>query len=647
MIAIKDLQLLRGGKVLLQDANFTLYPNSKAGLVGANGCGKSSLFALLRGLIHQDQGDMTFPAHWQTAWVKQETPAESCSALDYCIDGDQQFRTFERQLAEAETANDGHKIAELHGAIDTIGGYSIQARAGELLHGLGFSDQQLKSPVSSFSGGWRMRLNLAQALLCRSDLLLLDEPTNHLDLDTVMWLEKWLQNYPGTLILISHDRDFLDNVVNQIVHVEQQTCFQYSGNYSAFERLRSEKLALQQSMHEKQLKERAHMQKFVDRFRYKASKAKQAQSRLKALEKLEMIGPAHVDSQFHFAFKEPPQLPTPLIQMEKLSAGYDDVTILESIKLNLVPGSRIGLLGRNGAGKSTLIKLLSGELQPQSGKLSRAGDLRVGYFAQHQLDTLSLQDSALQHMVRLAPDQSEQQLRNYLGGFGFTGDQATDIVAPFSGGEKARLVLALLVWQKPNLLLLDEPTNHLDLDMRHALTMALQTFPGAMVIVSHDRHLLRSTTDDFYLVDNRQVQPFDGDLDDYHRWLGEQQKEQKAVQKQLTGQNSKGEAAPKIDRKEQKRRQAEFRAQLQPLTKQLKRLDTRMEKEQQQLSDIEEQLNDTALYQAENKTRLTECLTQQAALKSSLEEQEMEWLDLHEQIEEKEQAFAQAGGGNG
>ena len=642
MIAIKDLQLLRGGKILLQDASFTLYPQSKVGLVGANGCGKSSLFALLRGQLQQDLGEVTLPAQWQIAWVKQETPAESCSALDYCIDGDVQYREFERRLAEAEHRNDGHLIAEMHGALEAIDGYSIQARAGELLHGLGFSDEQLQNPVSSFSGGWRMRLNLAQALLCRSDLLLLDEPTNHLDLDTVMWLEKWLQSYPGTLVLISHDRDFLDNVVNQIIHIEHQTSHQYSGNYSAFERLRSEKLALQQSMHEKQVKERAHMQKFVDRFRYKASKAKQAQSRLKALEKLEMIGPAHVDSQFHFSFREPPQLPTPLIQMEQLSAGYGEVSILESIKLNLVPGSRIGLLGRNGAGKSTLIKLLAGELEPQSGKLARAGDLRVGYFAQHQLDMLSMQDSALQHMVRLAPDHTEQQLRNYLGGFGFHGDQATDIVAPFSGGEKARLVLALLVWQQPNLLLLDEPTNHLDLEMRHALTMALQSFPGAMVIVSHDRHLLRATTDEFYLVDARQVQPFSGDLDDYHRWLNEQQKLQRQQPDAGTD-----KAAPKVDRKEQKRRQAEFRTALQPLKKQLTKLDRQMEKDQQALDEIEAQLNDTALYQDENKAKLTTLLKQQGDLKGALEEQEMQWLDLQEEIEAKEQAFADEWGDHG
>ena len=641
MIVIKDLQLLRGGKELLKNANATIYPGAKVGLVGANGCGKSSLFALMRGVLHQDQGEFSFPNQWQMAWVKQETPSMKSSALDYCIDGDVQYREFERRLKEAEDTNNGQEIAEMHAAIDNINGYSVAARAGELLHGLGFSDSQLESPVSSFSGGWRMRLNLAQALLCRSDLLLLDEPTNHLDLDTVLWLEKWLQSYPGTLVLISHDRDFLDNVVNQVIHVEQQTTFVYSGNYSAFERSRSEKLSLQQVMHEKQQKEKAHMQDFVDRFRYKASKAKQAQSRLKALEKLEEIGPAHVDSQFSFKFFKPDQLPSPLIQMEKLSAGYGDVQILKSIKLNLVPGSRIGLLGRNGAGKSTLIKLLAGEIKQQSGKLVQAGDLRIGYFAQHQLDSLRKDDTALEHMTRLAPDKSEQELRNYLGSFGFIGDMAITAIAPFSGGEKARLALAILTWQRPNLLLLDEPTNHLDIEMRLALTMSLQNFSGAMVIVSHDRHLLRATTDDFYLVDNQKVEPFEGDLDDYHAWLSEQQKEQRAAdklaissQKEPTKQSSYN-----VDKKELKRLQAQFRNTLQPLKKQFDKIEKQMEKNQAKLADIELQLSDTDLYLSENKAKLTPLLQQQGELSSAQEDIEMEWLDLQEQIEDKQNAF--------
>ncbi|NRA62081.1 MAG: ABC transporter ATP-binding protein [Psychrobium sp.] len=646
MIVIKDLQLLHGTKELLEKANITIYPAAKVGLVGANGCGKSSLFALIRGILHQDSGDFTMPSQWQVAWVKQETPSMQSSALDYCIDGDVQYREFERRLKAAEEIDDGHGIAEMHSAIDNINGYSVAARAGELLHGLGFSDEQLSSPVSSFSGGWRMRLNLAQALLCRSDLLLLDEPTNHLDLDTVLWLEKWLQSYPGTLVLISHDRDFLDNVVNQIVHIEHKGAFSYSGNYSAFEKLRSEKLALQQSMHEKQQKEKQHMESFVERFRYKASKAKQAQSRLKALEKMTDIGPAHIDSQFTFKFFEPDQLPTPLIQMEKLSAGYGDVQILKSIKLNLVPGSRIGLLGRNGAGKSTLIKLLAGEIKQQAGKLVRAGDLTIGYFAQHQLDALRKQDTALEHMKRLAPDKLEQELRNYLGSFGFIGDMATTPIAPFSGGEKARLALAILTWQRPNLLLLDEPTNHLDIEMRLALTMSLQNFSGAMVIVSHDRHLLRATTDEFYLVDNQQVAPFDGDLEDYHQWLNDQKKEQRAADRLAINSQKSGSAptANKVDRKELKRLQAEFRKTLQPLKKQFDKVDKLMEKIQQQLDDIEMKLVDTDLYLLENKSKLAPLLLQQGQLKSELEDHEMQWLDLQEKIEEMQDAFAKEHG---
>jgi len=641
MIVIKDLQLLRGGKELLNKANATIYPGGKVGLVGANGCGKSSLFALMRGVLHQDQGDFSYPSQWHMAWVKQETPSMDSSALDYCIDGDEQYREFERRLIAAEESDNGQEIAEMHGAIDNINGYSIAARAGELLHGLGFSDHQLQQPVSSFSGGWRMRLNLAQALLCRSDLLLLDEPTNHLDLDTVLWLEKWIQNYQGTMILISHDRDFLDNVVNQIIHVEQKTTFCYSGNYSSFERLRSEKLALQQTMHEKQVKEKAHMQAFVDRFRYKASKAKQAQSRLKALEKLDDIGAAHVDSQFSFKFFKPDQLPSPLIQMEKLSAGYGDVQILKSIKLNLVPGSRIGLLGRNGAGKSTLIKLLAGEIKQQSGKLVQAGDLRIGYFAQHQLDSLRKEESALQHMMRLAPDKSDQELRNYLGSFGFIGDMAMAAIAPFSGGEKARLALAILTWQRPNLLLLDEPTNHLDIEMRLALTMSLQSFSGAMVIVSHDRHLLRATTDEFYLVDNQKVQPFDGDLDDYHAWLSEQQKEQRAADRlAISSQKTTTEKSTfKVDKKELKRLQAQFRATLQPLKKQFDKVEKQMEKIQVELADIETKLSDTDLYLSENKSKLSPLLQRQGELSSLIEDVEMQWLELQEDIEEKQKNF--------
>ncbi|MGB1322379.1 MAG: ATP-binding cassette domain-containing protein, partial [Vibrio gallaecicus] len=480
-----------------------------------------------------------------------------------------------------------------------------------------------------------MRLNLAQALLCRSDLLLLDEPTNHLDLDAVMWLERWLQNYPGTLVLISHDRDFLDPIVNRIIHVENQLLNEYTGNYSSFETQRAQKLILQQAMYQKQQKQMSHMQSYIDRFRYKASKARQAQSRIKALEKMEQVLPAQFDNPFSFQFKEPDALPNPIMMMDEVSAGYGDHLILEKIRLNLVPGSRIGLLGRNGAGKSTLIKLLSGELKQQGGELSYSQGVKIGYFAQHQLETLHPEETPLQHMMQIAPKHTEQQLRDYLGSFGFQGEKAMDKVAPFSGGEKARLVLALVVWQKPNLLLLDEPTNHLDLDMRQALTFALQTFEGAMVIVSHDRYLLRATTDDLYLVHDKQVAPFDGDLTDYYKWLSEQQKvERKEAQALAPAKESTNSAAAK---KDQKRREAEFRKLTAPIRKKLTQFEKKMDSLTLSLEEAEQELSDTSLYEAENKARLNKVLAQQATSKSQLEEVEMDWMAAQEELEQMEQ----------
>jgi len=635
MISLTHIELIRGGKPLLKEASATIHPGQKVALVGANGCGKSSLFALLKGELQPDNGELSLPGHWQLASVAQETPALACSALDYVLDGDQEYRSLEQQLAEAEQADQGQRIAELHARLDTIGGYSIRARAAELLHGLGFSAAQQAQPVQAFSGGWRMRLNLAQALLCRSDLLLLDEPTNHLDLDAVIWLEKWLKQYPGTLLLISHDRDFIDQVVDRTLHIEQQQVHDYQGGYSAFERQRAEKLAQQQALYDKQQRQIAHMHSYIDRFRYKATKARQAQSRIKALERMEMLLPAHVDSQFQFSFRQPEALPHPLLTLDQVCAGYGDTTILKQVRLNLVPGSRIGLLGRNGAGKSTLIKLLAGQLTPQSGELAVNPAAKVGYFAQHQLETLRPGDSPLLHLTRLAPEQTEQALRDYLGGFGFHGDKALEPVGPFSGGEKARLVLALLVWQKPNLLLLDEPTNHLDLEMRHALTMALQSFEGAMVIVSHDRHLLRATTDEFYLVHDGSVAPFDGDLEDYHKWLSEQARAQQQSDDPapVTGTNS---AAA---RKERKRLQAEIRKQTQPLRKQLEKLERQVDTLGSKLGSIEQELSDPGLYDSGQRDRLTTLLQQQGQTRQALETVEQEWLELQEELEQMEHAF--------
>jgi ATP-binding cassette subfamily F protein 3 len=635
MIVFSSLQIRRGTRVLLDNASATVNPGQKVGLVGKNGCGKSTLLAMLKGELAADGGSYTFPGNWALAWVNQETPALDVPALEYVIDGDREFRQLEAELQLANDVNDGHAIATLHGKLDAIDAWTIRSRAASLLHGLGFSNEQLQSPVRAFSGGWRMRLNLAQALVCRSDLLLLDEPTNHLDLDAVIWLERWLKSYSGTLVLISHDRDFLDPIVDKILHIENQTINEYTGNYSSFERQRVTKLAQQQSLYQSQQEKVAHLQSYIDRFRAQATKAKQAQSRIKMLERMELIAPAHVDNPFSFSFRQPESLPNPLLRMEKISAGYGDKVILQSIKLNLVPGSRIGLLGRNGAGKSTLIKLLAGTLEPLSGEIGLAKGIKLGYFAQHQLEFLRADESPLQHLSRIAPRVLEQQLRDYLGGFGFQGDKVTEVTERFSGGEKARLVLALIVWQRPNLLLLDEPTNHLDLDMRQALTEALIDFEGALVVVSHDRHLLRSTTDDLYLVHDGQVEQFAGDLDDYQQWLSDLQKQQ-----------AQQDAAPKQDngnsaqaRKDQKRREAEFRTQTQPLRKQIAKLEQQMEKLGAELAAVEEQLADSALYDISRKADLTECLQKQSQAKSALEESELTWLDAQEQLENLTQIF--------
>ena len=636
MIVFDSIQVRLGINLLLDNASATINPKQKVGLVGKNGCGKSTLFSLIKGEIQTDAGSLSFPSQWQLAWVNQETPALDIPAIEYAIDGDREYRQLEQKLAIANQHNNGEQIANIHEKLDNIDAWTIRARAATLLHGLGFSNEQLQLPVKSYSGGWRMRLNLAQALMCRSDLLLLDEPTNHLDLDAVIWLEKWLSNYQGTLILISHDRDFLDPLVNKIIHIEQKSLFEYTGNYSSFEVQRATKLAQQQSLYESQQQKVAHLQSYIDRFRAKATKAKQAQSRIKMLEKMELIAPAHVDNPFHFNFKPSEFLPSPLLMMDKVVAGYDDKIVLEKIKLNLVPGSRIGLLGRNGAGKSTLIKLLAGELQPKEGHINLAKGVQLGYFAQHQLEYLRANESPLWHLTQLAdPKITEQELRNYLGGFDFHGDKVNEPVKTFSGGEKARLVLALIVWQKPNLLLLDEPTNHLDLDMRQALTEALIGFEGALVVVSHDRHLLRSTTDEFYLVHDHKVEPFNGDLDDYQKWLAEEQKaENKPDTVNVASKNDSIQNVSATDRKEQKRREAELRAQMQPIKKELQKMEQKLELLTEQLQNIEQLLADPAIYENDKKTALTELLLKQSKIKSEQEDTEMNWLDLQQQLED-------------
>lgn len=632
MIFFTDLTLKRGQTILLEQANATIHTGQKVGLIGKNGCGKSSLFALLKNELQAEGGDASYPKNWSIAWVNQETPALDISALDYVIQGDREYTQLTSQLEQANLENNGNLIATLHAQLDTIDAWTIQSRAATLLNGLSFSTEQLQLPVKSFSGGWRMRLNLAQALICRSDLLLLDEPTNHLDLDAVIWLERWLSNYRGTLLLISHDRDFLDPIIDRVLHIEQQKLFDYTGNYSSFEIQRATKLAQQNAAYQQQQQKIAHLQKFIDRFKAKATKAKQAQSRVKALEKMELIAPAYADSPFSFEFREPLSLPNPLLMMEKVSAGYGERTVLQSVKLNLVPGSRIGLLGRNGAGKSTLIKLLAGEIQAQSGHTQLAKGVQLGYFAQHQLDTLRADESALWHLARLAPEKTEQELRNYLGGFAFHSDKVKQAVSSFSGGEKARLVLALIVWQRPNLLLLDEPTNHLDLDMRQALTEVLTQYEGSLVIVSHDRHLLRSTVNEFYLVHDGKVEEFNGDLEDYQKWLNELNAQLECAKKadNSTACNNENSA---VNRKEQKRQEAELRQQAAPLRKKLTQLEKELEKLTASLTTLEETLASPEIYDVENKAKLTDTLAKQVATKKQLEEVEMEWLEVQEQLE--------------
>ena len=648
MIKLSNVSLLRGRKMLLEDASMQVFPGHKVALIGSNGCGKSTLFALLRNELSVDAGDCSVPSDWRIVSVAQETPASDRTAIDYVIDGDKHLRHLQAQLGNAEEREDGVQIGQLHGLLEQAGAYDVESRAATILAGLGFTNQQLTAPVTDFSGGWRMRLNLAQALLCPSDLLLLDEPTNHLDLDAVIWLEKWLQRYAGTLLLISHDKAFIDNTVAQIVSVEQQKLITYTGNYSAYETQRAERIRLQNLEYEKQQAKVAHLNSFITRFKAKASKAKQAQSRIKQLEKMETLLPAHMASPFRFAFAEPTSHPNPLGQMENIQLGYDNHIVLQQVKLNLVPGSRIGLLGRNGQGKSTLIKLLAGVHAPKMGVFNAAKGLKIGYFAQHQLETLDAGATPLLHLQRIDEKATEQQLRDYLGGFGFNGDEALAPVAPMSGGEKARLVLALIVYQKPNLLLLDEPTNHLDLEMRHALNIALQGFEGAMVLVSHDRFLLSSVCEDFYLVDSGAVEPFSGDLDDYRDWILKQQAAEKAKAnsdakvdaQQLSGVQSKPER--KIDRKEEKRREAEFRQKVAPLKKAVEKHEKAMEKHSIALRDVEASLSDTALYSEENKASLMQLLDTQTTLKQQLEEEEMAWLDAQEKIELEREAYDNA-----
>ncbi|AOE62857.1 ATP-binding cassette domain-containing protein [Pseudomonas corrugata] len=636
MIRLQNLTLQRGPQRLLEDAELTLHAGHKAGLIGANGAGKSSLFALLRGELHPDSGDCSLPADWRIAHMRQEVDTLERLAVDYVLDGDIRLRQVQRDLAVAEAAHDGAALARLHSELDSADGYTADARARKLLAGLGFTNEQMDRQVGDFSGGWRMRLNLAQALMCPSDLLLLDEPTNHLDLDAIIWLEDWLKSYPGTLLLISHDRDFLDAVVDHVAHVDQRKLVLYRGGYTAFERARAERLAQQQQAYEKQQAQRAHMESYIARFKAQATKARQAQSRIKALERMEELSAAHVDSPFDFVFRESTKISSPLIDLSDARLGYGDKTVLEKVKLQLTPGARIGLLGPNGAGKSTLIKNLSGELQPLAGRLTRGENTVVGYFAQHQLDSLDAKASPLLHLQRLAPTEREQTLRDFLGGFDFRGARIDEPVLNFSGGEKARLALALIAWERPNLLLLDEPTNHLDLEMRLALTMALQEFSGAVLVVSHDRHLLKSTTDNFFLVADGKVEEFDGDLEDYARWLVDYRQRNAPVSTTPVNPD-------KTDKKAQRQAAAALRQQLAPHKREADKLESELGKLHEKLHGIETSLGDSGLYEAARRDELRDLLAEQARLKvreAELEEAWMQALELLETLQTELEALS-------
>ncbi|MEK6246168.1 MAG: ATP-binding cassette domain-containing protein [Pseudomonadota bacterium] len=617
MIRFSQISLIRGTKVLLEGADAVLNPGDRIGLIGANGSGKSSLFAVLRGELHTDKGDAEFPAHWRVAYVAQETPALDRPAVEYAIDGDTNLRILEKKLSQAEKENNGHLIGELHAALSDADAYTVRSRAEQLLVGLGFKNKELEKPVSSFSGGWRMRLNLAQALMCPSDLLLLDEPTNHLDLDAILWVEDWLKRYAGTLLVVSHDRDFLDGVVNVILHIDQKKLKRYAGNYSDFEVQRAQSVVLAAGQRVKQERERAHLQSFIDRFKAQATKARQAQSRMKMLAKMEDLAPLHASAPFSFEFREPLRAPNPLLVLEDADAGYGEKTVLANINFSLQSEQRYGLLGINGAGKSTLIKTIAGELKPLKGSAIFNKGLCVGYFAQHQIEMLRDDQSPLWHLARAAPSSGnaprEQDLRSYLGGFNFPGDMATGSIAHFSGGEKARLALALIVWQRPNLLLLDEPTNHLDLETREALTVALAQFEGTLVLVSHDRHLLRATTDQFLIVADGSLQPFDGDLDDYRDWL-------------LKSKREKPEA-PKAAAKPSNNNNKNLAARIKRLEEMIARLNAKK-------ADMEARLADPAIYLAASKAALEAVLRDQAYVGKELGQLEGEWLEKQAELEQ-------------
>ena len=631
MISLNNISLMRGNQLLIANSSLTLSGGQRTGIIGRNGAGKTSLFKALEGEIPLEQGAIELPNGLRTSTMSQETPGSQRSALEFVIDADTAYRTLERALQQAEANDDHAAMARLHSELDNIEGYSIRNRAEQLLSGLGFSTDLFDQPVSRFSGGWRVRLNLAAALMCPSDLLMLDEPTNHLDLEATVWLEQWLQRYPGTLLIISHDRSFLDTVIEQVVNFEGNRLVAYTGNYSAFEKLKAERLALQQAMYEKQQRRRAEIENFVRRFRAKASKATQAQSRLKELCRMQDIAPAHIDSPFSFRFADLDQLPDFLMQVEKLSIGFAE-PLVERINLSIRADTRIGLLGFNGSGKSTLLRVLSEQHSPLAGEITRAKKLKVGYYAQHQVDELNQQSTPFELIQQLDPKANAQEIRNYLGGFDFRGERINEQISVFSGGEKARLALARVVRSQPNLLLMDEPTNHLDLDMVHALTVALQHYSGALIIVSHDRHLLGNTVDAFYSIHKGVFAEFKGDLKDYEKWLGKQESAGHRLEAR-TATMRPGDASQKLDKKQLRQEAAAKREREAPLRKREKQLERKIEDFNSELRSLETQLSDSTLYDDSNKKQLTDLLRRQGELKIQLADLEEAWIEVLEELQ--------------
>ncbi|KAA9130898.1 ATP-binding cassette domain-containing protein [Marinihelvus fidelis] len=636
MIRLQDAALRRGPRILFEGATFQAHAGQRVGVVGANGSGKSSMFALLRGELETDAGEATIGQGLVMAHVRQESPDGGQSALDYVLDGDAELRRVQAGIARAEAgaALCENELHALYESMERIDGYGAEARAGRLLHGLGFAADEVGNPVSSFSGGWRMRLNLAQALMCRSDILLLDEPTNHLDLPAILWLERQLKAYEGILMVISHDRDFLDGVCTRILHIEHQAITAYAGNYTEFEARRAEQLAQQQAMFERQQKDLKHLQSFVDRFRYKASKAKQAQSRLKMMERMQKIAPAHADSPFRFRFMAPERQPQHLLKLEGARLGYGDSVVLDGVGLSISAGDRLGLLGVNGAGKSTLVKALADGATVLGGERVAHRDTHIGYFAQHQLEQLNPDQSPFDHLQRLMPGEREADLRNFLGRFGFSGERIFEPVAPFSGGEKARLVLALMIRQQPNLLLLDEPTNHLDLEMRQALSVALMEYDGALVVIAHDRHLLRSVCDELLIVHDGGVETFDRSLDDYAAWLRERESGGSDAPGDDAAPQPANDTGPRPNRREERRLEAEKRQRLKPLTDRVREVEKQLEKLRGELEKLEQQLADEALYtDGARKDELTELVRRQGEARAAIDDLEWTWLEASEKLE--------------